>query len=159
MSYLTLTPLDINRENNTSILVAKVTMILSRRAAATNFSSLDPVSVFLSVTTSSIQNISYFIHSFEHYTVGQTEEKVVWVFSALSLKNEDVSNSNIFRLTIVSVQGSRHAGRQNSFKMTIVLSETLSFAQPFIHFLANQVSNQVMNPLGTFATSQVSLLV
>ena len=33
------------------------------------------------------------------------------------------------------------AGRQNSFKLTIVLSETLSFAQPSIFFLANQQSS------------------
>ena len=142
MSYLTLTPLDINRENNTSILVAKVTMILSRSADATNFSSFVPVSVFFSVATSSIQNISYFIQSTPlNTTQYDRQEKVVWVFSALSLKNEDVSISNIFRLTIVSMQGTRHAGRRNSFKMTIVLSETLSFAQPSIFFLANQQSS------------------
>ena len=108
MSYLTLTPFDINRENNTSILVAKVTMILSRRTAATNFSSLVPVSVFSSVATSSIQNISYFIQSTPlNTTQYDRQEKVVWVFSALSLKNEDVSNSKIFRLPIASMQGSR----------------------------------------------------
>ena len=67
----------------TSILVAKVTMILFRRAAGTNFSSVDPVSIVVFVTTSSIQNISYFIHSanlIKHYNTVQQEEVICEYF-------------------------------------------------------------------------------
>ena len=142
----------------TSILVAKVTMILFRRAAGTNFSSVDPVSIVVFVTTSSIQNISYFIHSanlIKHYNTVQQEE-VICEYFLLSLKNEYVSNSNIFKLTFVSMQGSRWvpAGKTPTHWQLLSLNHLHNL--PFI-FLTNKWAIRC-NPW-TFATSQVSLLV